>query len=106
YGDGITRYYHQGPVFVDDPDPAREEELRWNPSEDTNIQDKDMGAVKGTNLKDLCNLVGGMEPGDILKIRSSDGWSRVLAYENVYEYSSREGPIIICWYRDGKYTDT
>ena len=23
-GDGKTHYYHQGPVFVDDADPARE----------------------------------------------------------------------------------
>ncbi len=106
YGDGITHYYHQGPVFVDDPDPAREEELRWNPAEDTNVQEKDMGAVRGTNLMDLCNLVGGMEPGDKVKIRSSDGWSKMLAYENVYEYSGREGPIIICWFKDGQYPDT
>ncbi|MFA5001382.1 MAG: PEGA domain-containing protein [Methanolinea sp.] len=106
YGDGITHYYHQGPVFVDDPDAAKEEELRWNPAEDSNVQEKDMGAVKGTNMKDLCDLVGGMEPGDRLKIRSSDGWSKLLAYENVYEYSSREGPIIISWFRNGQYPDT
>ncbi|OPX67280.1 MAG: PEGA domain protein [Methanoregulaceae archaeon PtaB.Bin056] len=106
YGDGATHYYHQGPIFIDDPDPAKQEALRWNPAEDTNVQEKDMGAVKGTNLKDLCNLVGGMEPGDTLKIRSSDGWYKMLPYKNVYEYSSREGPIIICWNKDGKYPDT
>ncbi len=44
-GDGTTHYYHQGPVFADDPDPATQEALRWNPAEDTNVQDKDMGAV-------------------------------------------------------------
>lgn len=106
YGDGSTHYYHQGPIFIDDPDPAKQVALRWNPAEDTNVQEKDMGAVKGTNLKDLCNLVGGMEPGDTLKIRSSDGWYKMLPYRNVYEYSSREGPIIICWNKDGKYPDT
>jgi len=106
YGDGVTHYYHQGPVFVDDPDPAKEEALRWNPAEDTNVQEKDMGAVKGTNLKDLCELVGGMEPGEKLKIRSSDGWYKLLPYENVYEYSSREGPIILCWNKNGQYPDT
>ena len=58
-GDGTTHYYHQGPVFIDDPDEATEQALRWNPAEDTNVDTKDMGAVKGTNIKDLCDLVGG-----------------------------------------------
>ena len=52
-GDGTTHYYHQGPVFVDDANETLEQELRWNPEEDTNVQEKDQGAVKGTNLKDL-----------------------------------------------------
>ena len=106
YGDGVTHYYLQGPVFIDNPDPAREEELRWNPAEDANVQEKDMGAVKGTNLKDICDLVGGMSPGDEARIMSSDGWSRSLAYKNIYEYSSREGPVVICWFRNGQYPDS
>jgi len=65
-GDGTTHYYAQGPIFVDNPDPAVEEQLRWNPSEDTNVQEKDQGAVKGTNLKDICDLVGGMNAGETL----------------------------------------
>ncbi len=105
-GDGITHYYHQGPVFIDDPDAATQEMLRWNPEEDTNVLEKDMGAVKGTNLKDLCDLVGGMSPGEEVKILSSDGWNRMWAYKNVYEYSDREGPIGICWFKDGKYPDS
>lgn len=98
-GDGTTHYYHQGPVFVDAPDDAAEQKLRWNLAEDTNI--RDMGAVKGTNVKDLCALVGGMAPGDTLKIKANDGFSRTFAYKNVYSYSQREGPMVICWYRDG-----
>lgn len=105
-GDGTTHYYHQGPVFIDNANEATEQALRWNPAEDTNVDTKDMGAVKGTNLKDLCNLVGGMSSGEKVKILSSDGWSKLLAYKNVYEYSSREGPVGICWYKDGKYPDT
>ena len=59
-GDGVTHYYNQGPVFIDDPDPATQEQLRWNPCEDTNaFPEKDMGAVKGTDLRDLCNLSWG-----------------------------------------------
>jgi len=99
-GDGTTHYFHQGPVFVDNPDD------RWNPKEDTNVQEKDMGAVKGTNLKDLCELVGGMSASDTLIIKASDGMSREFAYKNVYMYSSREGPIGLTWYMDGKYPDS
>ncbi len=98
-GDGITHYYLQGPVFVDDADPAREEEVRWNAAEDTNIQEKDMGAVKGTDLKDLCNLVGGMSPGDTVKLKASDGFTRTFAYNNVYSPAARQGPMVIAWYR-------
>jgi hypothetical protein len=69
-GDGTTHYYLQGPIFKDDPNSTTQEMLRWNQEEDTNVQEKDMGAVKGTNLKDLCNLVGGMAAGDTLKVKS------------------------------------
>jgi hypothetical protein len=99
-GDGATHYYHQGPVFTDDADPAREEQLRWNPAEDTNVQEKDMGAVKGTDLKDLCNLVGGMSPGDTVKIKAADGFTKTFAYENVYRPPARQGPMVITWYHD------
>jgi len=105
-GDGETHYYHQGPVFADDPDPEVQEMLRWNPEEDSNVLEKDMGAVKGTNLKDLCDLVGGMSSGEIVEVKASDGLSRPFAYENVYGYSSREGPIVVTWHCDGNYPDT
>ncbi len=47
YGDGVTHYYHQGPVFNDSiPD-------KWNPEEnDPAILTKDYGALKGTDLKE------------------------------------------------------
>jgi len=105
-GDGMTHYYHQGPVFVDDPDPDTEEALRWNPAEDTNVREKDMGALMGTNVKDLCNLVGGMAEHDTLRIKAQDGLSKQFAYKNIYQYSSREGPMVISWYKDGQYPDS
>ena len=105
-GDGGTHYYHQGPVFKDGPDEAAEQALRWNPEEDTNIETKDMGALKGNNVKDLCELVGGMKSGDTLRIKAADGFSRTFAYKNVYQYSPREGPMVICWFRDGQYPDS
>ncbi|MGI5941888.1 MAG: NosD domain-containing protein [Pelotomaculaceae bacterium] len=105
-GDGSTHYYHQGPVFIDDPDPETQELLRWNEAEDRNWDNKDMGAVKGTNVKDLCELVGGMAEGDTLQIKASDGFKKEYAYKNVYQYSDREGPMVVCWYKDGKYPDS
>lgn len=105
-GDGVTHYYHQGPVFIDNPDQAQQELLRWNQAEDQNWDTKDMGAVKGNNVKDLCNLVGGMAAGDTLQIKASDGFKKSFAYENIYNYSAQEGPMVVSWYKDGKYPDT
>lgn len=105
-GDGVVHYYHQGPVFIDDPDEVSEQTLRWNPTEDTNVDGKDMGAVKGTNVKDLCELVGGMAAGDTIRIKAKDGLVKTFAYKNIYRYSPREGPIVLCWYQDGKYPDS
>ncbi|KQC07396.1 MAG: hypothetical protein APR55_04010 [Methanolinea sp. SDB] len=100
-GDGSTHYYHQGPVFLDDPDPEIEEMLRWNPEEDVNVLEKDMGAIKGTNIKDLCDLVGGLNAGEVILVKAEDGLSRSFAYENVYGYSATEGPMVLTWYVDG-----
>ncbi len=86
-GDGSTHYYHQGPIFEGDI---------WNPAEDTNL--RDMGAVKGTDLRDLCELVGGMSEGETVILRASDGMRRTFPYENVYNPESRQGQMGITWY--------
>lgn len=98
-GDGVTHYYHQGPVFVDDTDSVKESMLRWNQEEDTNVQEKDMGAVRGTDLHDLCDLVGGMSPGDTVKIRAADGFVKEFAYQNVYSPPARQGPLVVTWWK-------
>ena len=101
-GDGTTRYYHQGPIFVDDPDPVNEQEIRWNPEEDANIREKDMGAVKGTDLRDICELVGGMHHDDeYIIVKAQDGFTKRFAYENVYYPQPRQGRIVVCWYNGG-----
>jgi hypothetical protein len=87
-GDGVTRYYHQGPVF---------EGAVWDTDETANLKDK--GAVKGTDIKDLCELVGGMSPGEEVMLRAVDGYHLELAYVNVYEPSDRQGPVALCWYK-------
>ena len=101
-GDGVTHYYHQGPVFIDDSNPAREEQLRLNTEEDTNVKEKDMGAVKGTSLKDLCDIAGGMAPGDVVKIKADDGFTKTFAYENIYTPNPRQGPLVIAWYHNAE----
>jgi hypothetical protein len=108
-GNGEIRYYHQGPVFIYEPadDPVELERLRWNEEEDQNWYEKDMGAVKGTNVKDLCNLVGGMKEGEEVEIKAIDGFKKTFAYKNVYNYDpDREGPMVVCWSKDGLYPDT
>jgi hypothetical protein len=86
-GDGATHYYHQGPVFEGD---------MWDPSETQNLKDK--GAVKGTNARDLCELVEGMNPGDEARFVAVDGWHTEFAYENIYEPMERQGPIVLAWF--------
>ncbi len=87
YGDGVTHYYHQGPVFEGD---------RWDPNETTNF--KDRGAVKGTDIRDLCDLVGGMSPDDEVMVHAPDGYHVEFGYTNVYEPQPRQGPLVLCWY--------
>ncbi|RZN36639.1 MAG: hypothetical protein EF813_06800 [Methanosarcinales archaeon] len=94
YGDGVTHYFHQGPIFDSPPGP-------WDENETVNYKDK--GAVKGTDVRDLCDLVGGMSDGDEIKIRASDGFNKRFGYENVYDPPSGQGPMVLCWYKDGTY---
>ncbi len=87
-GDGATHYYHQGPSF----DPGN----LWDPDETVNLKDK--GAVMGTSIKDLCDLVGGMAPEDEVLMQAVDGWTIKFKYANVYEPEERQGAIALCWY--------
>jgi len=89
-GDGTTHYYHQGPVFTDD------KEAQWDANETTNF--KDMGAVKGTAVRDLCELAGGMVPGDEVMVKAGDGYHVEFPYDNIYNPEPRQGPISVCWF--------
>lgn len=76
-GDGVTHYYHQGPVFSDD------KEVAWDRNETTNFKDHG-GAVMGTDIADLCELVGGAAPGgDEIMVKAGDGYHVEFPYENV-----------------------
>jgi hypothetical protein len=89
-GDGVTHYYHQGPVFVES------KEGQWDPNETANF--KDEGAVKGTAVRDLCDLVGGMVPGDEVMVKAVDGYHVEIPYENIYHPEPRQGNISVCWF--------
>jgi hypothetical protein len=88
YGDGETQYYHQGPVFEGD---------MWDPSRTLNLKNK--GAVMGTSVRDLCELVGGMASEDEVRLVAVDGWSTRFAYQNIYQPLDRQGTIVLCWYK-------
>ncbi|MBP2144932.1 parallel beta-helix repeat protein [Methanofollis sp. W23] len=96
-GDGVTHYYHQGPELGEE-----DEDLRWNPQEDGNIPDKDYHAVKGTDVRDLCELVGGMSPNDTIMIKANDGMYQIFGYRNVYDPDPRQGPMVVTWWRPDK----
>ena len=86
-GDGLTHYYHQGPIFEGDI---------WDPAETNNLKDK--GAVMGTDVAQLCSMVGGIGPGEELMMRAVDGWSIRFKYSNIYEPTERQGHVVLCWY--------
>lgn len=94
-GDGEQHYWLQGPVL---PDECPGTDI-WDPDETCNI--KDWGASKGTDLKDLCELVGGMSPGDTVEVKASDGLRRSYDYPNVYTPNPEQGKMVICWYTKG-----
>ncbi len=102
-GDGVTRYYHQGPVFEgiwEDEHPSEPYD-GWNPGEDIKISilyKGDFGAVKGTDIKDICDHIGGAKEGDTINLRSRDGYARTFPYSIIYEPDPRQGPAVLCWY--------
>jgi hypothetical protein len=94
WGNSVTHYYHQGPIFG-----AMFEEDPWDVNETTNIESRDFGAVKGTDVRDLCKLVDGMSPGEKIMIRASDGFGKYFGYANVYKPQPRQGPLVLTWWR-------
>ena len=104
YGDGVTHYYFQGPSF--------DEEKMWDQTELVNVDSRDYGACKGNDVKDLCELAGGASAGDEIKIKSPDGFSKMFAYEDVYNPEPAQGKLVVTWYTkdaeetgDGYVTD-
>jgi hypothetical protein len=67
------------------------------PVQTANLKNK--GAVMGTSIRDLCELVGGMASEDEVRLVAVDGWSTRFAYQNIYEPLDRQGTIVLCWYK-------
>ena len=90
-GDDTATYAFQGPTF-DILD-------LWNPTEDKNLG-KVEDIVKGTDLADLCDLVGGMQPGYEMRMTATDGYVVDLQYENIYKPMKQQGPAILAWWTE------
>jgi len=98
YGDGSIVYYGQGPTF--------DLSNLWDDEEKVNIESRNWGAVTGTDLKDLCNLNGGMEAGEIAGVYGSDSVGREFSYESIYTPNARQGPMVVTWEKNGMYPDS
>jgi len=98
-GDGTTLYYYEG--ITNNPNDL------WNPNENYNYDTvKIANAVKGTRIKDLCDLVGGMGAGTEIILTASDGYETRLPYSAIYPdpaVQARQGDAILAWWADGKY---
>ena len=81
----------QGPTF--DPNDL------WNPAEDINPGKVDE-VVKGTAIKDLCDLVGGVPEGGEIELVASDGYEAKLNYTNLYAPLDRQGEAIVVWWTE------
>ena len=92
-GDGTTHYYAQGPTFTNTNFNAV-----WNPAENVNVDTRDYGLPKGTDVKDLCNLVGGASAECTIRIKAPDGFSKWFDYEDVYNPEASQGKMVVCWY--------
>jgi hypothetical protein len=92
YGDGVTHYYFQGPTF--------DYGNMWDQNENDfiSIDSRDYGAAVGTDVKDLCNLVGGASPGDTVTIHDPLGFSTTVDYGDVYNPEPEQGKLVIAWY--------
>ncbi|MEA5086797.1 MAG: hypothetical protein VB007_06200 [Methanocorpusculum sp.] len=89
-GDGVTHYGHQGPVFEGDP---------WDQNQTINTDDA--GALRGTAVLDLAELVGGIPENSTVKIIAKDGFSRTFSSSYIISPESRMGPLVLVWEVNG-----
>jgi DMSO/TMAO reductase YedYZ molybdopterin-dependent catalytic subunit/frataxin-like iron-binding protein CyaY len=97
-GDGKTVYRFEG--ITNNPDDI------WDADETYPGGFKIENAVKGTRIRDLCELVGGMGAGTEIILVASDGYETRLPYSSIYpdpSVQARQGDAVLAWWADGKY---
>jgi hypothetical protein len=85
-GDGITHYYYQGPTF--------DTSNFWDPDEIINIDSRDMGAARGTDIRDLLALVGGAPADSEIEVRAIDNFSKRFAADDLNSMEDIK-PVIV-----------
>lgn len=126
YGDGDTYYYFQKPIYENEwedeygvtypeyrtdwggePPAWSQSEERWDrfyngsgyeQMEEVNWLPNNLGKLKGTNLQDLCDLVGGLPPGQTVRVIAKDNLSKDIPYSAVYSPNPHLGPYVITWW--------
>jgi len=103
-GDGELIYAVQGPVM----DSLAGTDESWDVNEEfpaayTNTRFKVEDVVKGTSVKELVDLVGGMKKGDLLRFTSADGLVTefVDGYAYLYNPEPEMGTMFLAWSRNG-----
>jgi len=97
-GDGVTVYRVEGITL--NPDDV------WDQAETFPGGFKVENAVKGTLVRDLVSLVGGMGSGTEIVFVAKDGYEVRLPYSSIYPdpaVLARQGEVIIAWWGDGEY---
>ena len=62
------------------------------------------GVYAGVRAAALVDMVGGMRPGQVLVVTSSDGYAQEFACENVYpsaQWLSMQGEMLLAYEKDG-----
>jgi DMSO/TMAO reductase YedYZ molybdopterin-dependent catalytic subunit len=96
YGNGETYYKFEGIDFTEGD--------HWDQNETYPGGFKINDSIKGSSVKELCELVGGMGPGTDIKLVAIDGYETTLGYENIYtdeltaEQQERQGEAVLAWY--------
>jgi len=97
-GDGTTAYRFEGIDFTEGD--------HWDQNETYPGGFKIDRVVKGTSVRDLCELIGGMAEGTEIRLVASDGYETKLGYENIYtdaltaEQRERQGEAFLAWWAD------
>ena len=93
YGDGVTEYKFEGICFPPN-DP-------WDMAETYPAGFKVSEQIKGTSIRELCDLAGGVDTGTEVKFVATDGWISKFPYEVICEPADCVGEPVLAWYSAG-----